>query len=217
MTPSTIHVACTSQVHTCSNISDSQINSVSESLTASANYLRKLVEGQRSTASNPKSDPQANTSVKGETTTVSVHADATYESVLKGFTLYDSKDVDTAAYLVKRQAYDEVRKRYPQKIDDLTRDQKVKALTELKRVGFRYYSIKVVAFVEIDGLTRMVSSKSHHRLERPAKDYLERILTDTFQGLLRGGDSSPQPWATQGGPWIKIQGPPSNQVPDLHE
>lgn len=217
MTPNIIHVACTSQVHTCSNISDSQINSVSESLTASANYLRKLVEGQRSTASSPKMDSQTNTCLKGETTTVSVHADATYESVLKGFTLYDSKDIDTEAYLVKRQAYDEVRKRYPQKIDNLTRDQKVKALTELKRVGFRYYSIRVVAFVEIDGMTRMVSSKSHHRLERPAKDYLERILTDTFQGILRKGESSPQPWVTQGGSWVNNQDPPTNQVPDLHE
>lgn len=183
MTTNTIHVMCTSQVHTCSNISDSQINSVSESLSASANYLRKLVEGKGNTSSVPKEEKKVDP-VQTEASTVSVHADAEYADVLKGFTTYDSKDIDTEAYSVKRQAYDTVRQKYPN-LDDLIRDEKIKAMKELRSVGFKYYSIQVIAFVVVDGMTRTVSSKSHHRLERPSKEYLESILRDTFKGTVR--------------------------------
>lgn len=184
MSTQTIHVVCTSQVHTCSNISESQINSVSESLSASANYLRKLVEGSRNTSSRSEEDKVKEEKVNTEASTVSVHADSSYDDVLKGFTTYDSKDIDTDAYSVKRQAYDAVRQKYPS-LDDLIRDDKVKAMKELRSVGFKYYSIQVIAFVNIDGMTKTVSSKSHHRLERPSKEYLESILRNTFKGTVR--------------------------------
>lgn len=187
MTTQKIHVMCTSQVHSCSNISDSQINSVSESLSASANYLRKLVEGKGNTSSNSKREEVKGEKVNTEASTVSVHADSSYSDVLKGFTTYDSKDIDTDTYSVKRQAYDSVRQKYPN-LDDLIRDEKIKAMKELRSVGFRYYSIQVIAFVEIDGMTKTVSSKSHHRLERPSKEYLESILKDTFKGTVRVED-----------------------------
>jgi len=187
MTTQTIHVMCTSQVHSCSKISDSQINSVSESLSASANYLRKLVEGKGNTSSSPKEEEVKEEKVNTEASTVSVHADSSYSDVLKGFTTYDSRDIDTDAYSVKRQAYDTVRQKYPN-LDDLIRDEKIKAMKELRSVGFKYYSIQVIAFVEIDGMTKTVSSKSHHRLERPSKDYLESILKDTFKGTVRVED-----------------------------
>jgi hypothetical protein len=156
---------------------------VSESLSASANYLRKLVEGNSNTLSTPKEKKEVDL-VKTEASTVSVHADATYADILKGFTTYDSKDVDTEAYSIKRQTYDIVRQKYPN-LDDLIRDEKIKAMKELRSVGFKYYSIQVIAFVEVDGMTKTVSSKSHHRLERPSKDYLESILCDTFKGTVR--------------------------------
>lgn len=187
MTTQKIHIMCTSQVHSCSNISDSQINSVSESLSASANYLRKLVEGNSNTSSSSKEEEVKVEKVATEASTVSVHADSSYSDVLKGFTTYDSKDIDTDAYSVKRQAYDSVRQKYPE-LDDLIRDEKIKAMKELRSVGFKYYSIQVIAFVEIDGLTKTVSSKSHHRLERPSKEYLESILKDTFKGTVRVED-----------------------------
>jgi hypothetical protein len=157
---------------------------VSESLSASANYLRKLVEGTGNTSSTSEKEKVNEEKVHTEASTVSVHADASYSDVLKGFTTYDSKDIDTDAYSVKRQAYDAVRQKYPN-LDDLIRDEKVQAMKELRSVGFRYYSIQVIAFVEIDGMTKTVSSKSHHRLERPSKDYLESILKDTFKGTIR--------------------------------
>jgi len=184
MTTKKIHIMCTSQVHSCSNISDSQINSVSESLSASANYLRKLVEGNSDTSSSSKEEEVKVEKAQTEASTVSVHADSSYSDVLKGFTTYDSRDIDTDAYSVKRQAYDTVRQKYP-KLDDLIRDEKIKAMKELRSVGFKYYSIQVIAFVEIDGMTKTVSSKSHHRLERPSKEYLESILRDTFKGTVR--------------------------------
>lgn len=187
MTTQTIHVMCTSQVHSCSNISDSQINSVSESLSASANYLKKLVEGKGNTSSSSKKEEVKEEKVHTEASTVSVHADSSYSDVLKGFTTYDSKNIDTEAYSVKRQAYDAVRQKYPD-LDDLIRDEKIQAMKELRSVGFKYYSIQVIAFVEIDGMTKTVSSKSHHRLERPSKDYLESILKDTFKGTIRVED-----------------------------
>lgn len=187
MTTQKIHIMCTSQVHSCSNISDSQINAVSESLSASANYLRKLVEGNSKTSSYSKEEEVKEEKVQTEASTVSVHADSSYSDVLKGFTTYDSRDIDTEAYSVKRQAYDAVRQKYPN-LDDLIRDEKIKAMKELRSVGFRYYSIQVIAFVEIDGMTKTVSSKSHHRLERPSKEYLEKILTDTFKGTVRVED-----------------------------
>lgn len=183
MTTPTIHMMCTSQVHTCSNISDSQINSVSESLSASANYLKKLVEGKSSTSSIPKREIKEEKDKK-ETSTVSIHADSSYGDVLIGLTTYDSKDIDTSAYSIKRQAYDAVRQKYPN-LDDLIRDEKIKAMKELRSVGFKYYSIQVIAFVQIDGMTKTVSSKSHHRLERPSKEYLESILKDIFKGEVR--------------------------------
>lgn len=192
MTTQTIHVICTSQVHSCGNISDSQINSVSESLSASANYLRKLVEGTGNTSSTLKKETKNEDKVRTETTTVSVHADSSYGDVLKGFTTYDSKDVNTDAYSVKRQAYDTVRQKYPN-LDDLLRDEKVQAMKELRSVGFKYYSIQVTAIVEIDGMTKTVSSKSHHRLERPSKDYLETILKDTFKGTVRVEEKTSEP------------------------
>lgn len=187
MTTQKIHIMCTSQVHSCSNISDSQINSVSESLSASANYLRKLVEGNSNTSSSSKKEEVKEEKVQTEASTVSVHADSSYSDVLKGFTTYDSKDIDTDAYSVKRQAYDAVRQKYPE-LDDLIRDEKIKAMKELRSVGFKYYSIQVIAFVETDGMTKTVSSKSHHRLERPSKEYLESILKDTFKGTVRVED-----------------------------
>jgi hypothetical protein len=178
-----LHIICTSQVHTCSNFSDKQIESVSQSLSASANYLRKLVEGDtKKSASEEANVPKE--AMQAEDTTVSVHADASYKDTLVGFTLFDSRDVDTASYSVKRQAYDNVRKKYPD-VDNLIRDEKVKALKELKSVGFRYYSITVTALIVKDGLTRKVHSKSHHRLEKPSKEYLEMILADTFNGRVR--------------------------------
>lgn len=187
MTTQTIHVMCTSQVHSCSNISDSQINAVSESLSASANYLRKLVEGTDNTSSSSKKEEVKKEEVYTEASTVSVHADSSYSDVLKGFTTYDSKNIDTDAYSVKRQAYDAVRQKYPD-LDNLIRDEKIQAMKELRSVGFKYYSIQVIAFVEIDGMTKTVSSKSHHRLERPSKEYLESILKDTFKGTVRVED-----------------------------
>lgn len=187
MTTQTIHVMCTSQVHSCSNISDSQITSVSESLSASANYLKKLVEGKGNSSSVSKKEEVKEDEVKTEASTVSVHADSSYSDVLKGFTTYDSKDIDTEAYSIKRQAYDTVRQKYPE-LDNLIRDDKIKAMKELRSVGFRYYSIQVIAFVEIDGMTKTVSSKSHHRLEKPSKDYLESILKNTFKGSIRVED-----------------------------
>jgi len=187
MTNQTIHVMCTSQVHSCSNISDSQINSVSESLSASANYLKKLVEGSSNSSSTPKKEKVKEDKADTEASTVSVHADSSYDDVLKGFTTYDSRNIDTDAYSIKRLAYDTVRQKYPD-LDDLIRDEKIKAMKELRSVGFRYYSIQVIAFVEIDGMTKTVSSKSHHRLERPSKEYLESILKDTFKGSIRVED-----------------------------
>jgi len=188
MTEPTIHVMCTSQVHSCSNISDSQINSVSESLSASANYLKKLVEGKGNTSSAPKKEEVKEEKVLNEASTVSVHADASYSDILTGFTTYDSKDVDTDSYSVKRQAYNTVRQKYPD-LDNLIRDEKIKAMKELRSVGFKYYSIQVIAFVIVDGMTKTVSSKSHHRLERPSKEYLESILKDTFKATVRVEDS----------------------------
>lgn len=187
-----IHIMCTCQVHSCSNITDSQINSVSESLTASANYFRKLVEGNRDTSSTPNKVVENEGKAKTEASTVSVHADSSYSDILKGFTNYDSKDVDSDAYSVKRQAYDVVRQKYPN-LDNLLRDDKILAMKELRSVGFKYYSIQVIAFVEIDGMTRTVSSKSHHRLERPSKEYLESILTNTFKGKVRVEDGTSNP------------------------
>lgn len=187
MATNNLHVMCTCQVHSCSNISESQINSVSESLSASANYLKKLVEGKGNTSSAPKVQ-KASDPVKTEASTVSVHADASYADILKGFTAYDAKDVDTDAYSVKRQAYDAVRQKYPN-LDDLIRDEKIKAMKELRSAGFRYYSIQVVAFAVVDGMTKTVSSKSHHRLERPSKEYLESILKDIFKGTIRPEES----------------------------
>jgi len=184
MTTQKIHVMCTSQVHTCSNISDSQINSVSESLSASANYLKKLVEGKGNTSSIPNNKEMKEGKDKKEISTISVHADSSYGDVLKGLTTYDSKDIDTDTYSIKRQAYDTVRQKYPN-LDDLIRDEKIKAMKELRSVGFKYYSIQVITFVQIDGMTQTVSSKSHHRLERPSKEYLESILKDIFNGEIR--------------------------------
>lgn len=188
MANSKLHIICTSQVHTCSNISDSQIESVSESLTASANYLRKLVEGKGDTSSvSPKEEQVKEDKARTEASTVTVHADASYADVFKGLNTYDSKDIDTSTYSVKRQAYNAVRQKYPD-LDNLIRDEKIKAMKELRSVGFRYYSIQVIAFVVIDGMTKTVSSKSHHRLERPSKEYLETILKDTFKGTIRVED-----------------------------
>lgn len=183
-----IHIMCTAQVHTCGNTTDKQIESVSESLSASANYLRKLVLGDTkesaSTKDKPKETSNPNGDKSGLKSTISSHADTSFREALKGFTEFDSKDVDTAAYSVKRQAYDAVRQNYPD-LDNLIRDEKVKALKEIRQVGFRYYTIQVTAFVEKDGLTRTVSSKSHHRLEMPSQEYLDNILTKTFGGILR--------------------------------
>ena len=184
MTTPKLHIMCTSQVHTCSNISDSQINSVSESLSASASYLKKLVEGKSDTSSIPNKKEMKEEKDKKEISTISVHADSSYGDILLGLTTYDSKDIDTNAYSIKRQAYDTVRQKYPD-LDDLIRDDKIKAMKELRSVGFKYYSIQVIAFVQIDGMTQTVSSKSHHRLERPSKEYLESILKDTFKGEVR--------------------------------
>jgi hypothetical protein len=160
---------------------------VSESLSASANYLKKLVEGTGNSSSSSKKEEVKEEKVQAEASTVSVHADSSYDDVLKGFTTYDSKDIDTDAYSVKRQAYDAVRQKYPD-LDDLIRDEKIKAMKELRSVGFKYYSIQVIAFVIVDGMTKTVSSKSHHRLERPSKEYLESILRDTFKGTVRVED-----------------------------
>lgn len=193
MATQTIHVMCTCQVHSCSKISDSQIDSVSESLSASANYLRKLVEGQSNTPSiKEQKIVEVKDDVKTEDSTISVHADSSYDNILKGFTIYDSKEVDTPDYKVKREHYDLVRQNYPN-LDNLIRDDKIKAMKELKSVGFRYYSIQVTAFVEIDGMTRPVKSKSHHRLKRPSKDYLKSILEDTFKGSIRKEDETSKP------------------------
>jgi hypothetical protein len=161
---------------------------VSESLSASANYLKKLVEGKGNTSSAPKKEEVKEEKVQNEASTVSVHADASYSDILTGFTTYDSKDVDTDSYSVKRQAYNTVRQKYPD-LDNLIRDEKIKAMKELRSVGFKYYSIQVIAFVIVDGMTKTVSSKSHHRLERPSKEYLESILKDTFKATVRVEDS----------------------------
>lgn len=184
--PNKIHLVCTAQVHTCGMTTDSQIKSVSESLSASANYLRKLVLGetQESTPIQNKEEVNPNGDKASLKSTISSHADTSFREALIGFTDFDSKDVDTASYSVKRQAYEEVRQNYPN-LDDLIRDEKVKALKEIRQVGFRYYTIQVTAFVEKDGLTRTVSSKSHHRLEAPSQEYLNNILTNVFKGVLR--------------------------------
>lgn len=186
-----LHIVCTSQVHTCGLTSDKQIDSVSDSLSASANYLRKLVLGDTKKPSTPEpssdSENGDNPSKNGPDSTVSVHADSTFRDTLIGFTEYDSRDVNTEAYKAKRQAYDEVRQMYPD-IDNLIRDEKVKALKSIRQVGFKYYSIQVTAFIKKDGLTRTVCSKSHHRLEMPSREYLEEILQKTFKGTLRPAD-----------------------------
>lgn len=186
--PNKIHIMCTAQVHTCGMTTDKQIESVSESLSASANYLRKLVLGDTKESTSTKDEPEKTVSPNGTKSglksTISSHADTSFREALIGFTEFDSKDVDTAAYSVKRQAYDSVRQNYPD-LDNLIRDEKVKALKEIRQVGFRYYTIQVTAFVEKDGLTRTVSSKSHHRLEMPSQEYLDNILTKTFGGILR--------------------------------
>lgn len=150
-----------------------------------------MVEGV-SDPSTSQVDKQKDVEESTEATTVSVHADSSYSDALVGFTEYDSKEVDTDAYSVKRQAYDNVRQRYPN-VDDLIRDEKVQALKELKAVGFRYYSIRVTAFVKKDGETKAVRSKTHHRLERPSKQYLQSILAGTFKGSIRAeGTEAPQ-------------------------
>jgi len=210
MTDKSIHVMCTCQVHSCSNISDSQITNVSESLSASANYLRKLVEGTGNTSSSPKAEPVKTEDAKNEASTVSVHADSSYCDVLKGFTTYDAKDIDTEAYSVKRQAYDAVRQKYPD-LDNLVRDDKVQAMKELRAVGFKYYSIQVIAFVVVDGMTKTVSSKSHHRLEKPSKEYLESILTDTFKGTVRVEDKKTSDTKAKGESPVK-EGPTPEKV-----
>lgn len=186
--PKLIHIVCTAQVHTCGMTSDKQIQSVSESLSASANYLRKLVLGDTQESTPVQNNSELTKLLSSDDhwpkSTISSHADTSFHDALVGFTEFDSREVDTAAYSVKRQAYDLVRQKYPN-LDDLIRDEKVKALKELRQVGFRYYTIQVTAFVEKDGLTRTVSSKSHHRLEIPSKEYLNDILVNVFKGVLR--------------------------------
>lgn len=200
----TIHIMCTQQVHTCGLTSDKQIESVSGSLSASANYLRKLVLGNTKKPPEPEvvevedqtevdqtkdpNDPKDPPPKKGPDSTVSVHADCSFSDALIGFTDFDSKDVDTDAYKAKRQAYEDVRQTYPD-VDNLIRDEKVKALKALKQVGFRYYTIQVTAFIKKDGLTRTVCSKSHHRLEMPSEEYLKDILQKTFNGIIRSNSS----------------------------
>lgn len=180
-----MHAICTCQVHTCSNFSDKQIESVSQSLSASANYLKKLVEGSsKPSKSNSTQKNNSTAAQPTEKSTVTVHADVSYGNALIGFTAYDSREIDTEAYTIKRRIYDSVAEKYPN-LDDLVRDEKVKALRELKSVGFKYYTIKVTLFYVKDGLTLTIDSKDHHRLERPSKEYLESLLTDTFKGKIR--------------------------------
>lgn len=187
-----LHITCTSQLHKCFSVSDEQIKSVSNSLSASANYLRKLVEGEKKSSANPESDEKKNKAKKTEHTTVTVHADASYKDILVGFTSYDAKEPDTPSYLSRRRIFDEVRSKYPN-LDDLLRDEKVQALKELKNASFDYYTIQVTAFVERDGLTKAVCSKSHHRLEKPNKEYLESILKTIFKGTIRPETSTSGP------------------------
>lgn len=198
-----IHIMCTQQVHTCGLTSDKQIESVSGSLSASANYLRKLVLGDTKKPPEIKEDQKPDDSQDGNSdnnnqkdsppktgpdSTVSVHADCSFGDALIGFTEFDSKDVDTDAYKAKRQAYENVRQIYPD-VDSLIRDEKVKALKALRQVGFKYYTIQVTAFIKKDGLTRTVCSRSHHRLEMPSEEYLKDILQKTFKGVIRSKGS----------------------------
>lgn len=192
-----IHVTCVSQKHTSSNVSEKQIASASIELSPSAAYLKKLVEGiskgeDENDDSGKAVQSDSNTSQNTESienSTVAVHADASYEDVLIGLSEYDSKDVDTHTYSAKREAYDNVRKRYPS-LDTLVREEKIKALKELKSVGFTYYTTKVKVFIKKDGLTYEISSKSHHSLEKPSIERLQFILQSTFNGTLRTQSST---------------------------
>lgn len=178
---SNIRIMVTSQVHVCGKTTEKQINSVSQSLSASANFLRKLVEGGTQKSVSVETTP-AEVS-KGTRSTISFHAETSFGNALIGFTQFDSGSIDTDTYKSKRQAYEVIRQKYPN-MDDLPRDEKVQALRELKSVGFRYHTIQVTAFVKKDGLTRTVSSKKHHRLESPPLEYLKSILTEQFKGSL---------------------------------
>jgi len=188
MTNSNYHIMCSCQLHTPGIVSEKQIESVSQSLSASANKLRKMVEGVKDNSNNPPEYKYT-----GEKSTFAVHGDASYADILAGLTRYDSSNVDTPDYKIKSDTYNEVAQKYPQgNFDKMLRDEKVQALKELSAVGFKYYSIRVTVFVEKDGLTQPVYSKAHHRLQKPSVDYLKEVLTTYFKAVIRP-DSDKEP------------------------
>lgn len=189
--PQELNIVVTAQCHNVANIEDNQIESVSNSLSASANYLRKLVEGESKTTEKGISPSQSvvpesltDSMETREKSTIAVKAIASYRDVLIGLTEFDKGNVDTPNYVIKKSTYESVLNKYPKKFEGMLRDEKVKALSELKAVGFKYYSIKVTVFLKKDGLTERIFSKAHHRLEKVGLDYLEHIATDTFKATL---------------------------------
>lgn len=184
---SKVHLVATVQTRAVGQTSDKSLNSLAQSLTPSAAAFKAAaIAAGYLKPDDPKDNPdQDSENANAEKSTIAVHGDAEAEDVIQGFCKFDSANADTEAYIAKRAAYDEVRGKYPSDLKNMLRDNKVKALKDINRVGFNYYAVKIEAFTEVEGGSKVIKSKTHHRMEKMSRASLQRILKDVFNAEIR--------------------------------
>lgn len=154
---------------------EDRLNSISQSLVASANALKKRLEALEQSSGNPNDSRDQNND-SGIRSTDTYHFEISPEKAIAALQAIDRVG-NTEAYNLHMSKLEQVRDSIGCDPKDLPLDQKVEAFKKLNQVGFMSYSYQVsIRVPQPNSSDVFIRSKKHHRMESLSENSAKAIL-----------------------------------------
>lgn len=154
---------------------EDRLNSISQSLVASANALKKRLEALEQSSGNPNDSRDQNND-NGIRSTDTYHFEISPEKAIAALQAIDRVG-NTEAYNLHMSKLEQVRDSIGCDPKDLPLDQKVEAFKKLNQVGFMSYSYQVsIRVPQPNSSDVFIRSKKHHRMESLSENSAKAIL-----------------------------------------
>jgi hypothetical protein len=173
--PNTLTGYISVQLENNGKTTEDRLNSISQSMVASANALRKQLEALEQSTGNPKDSGDQNND-NNVRSTDTYHFEIQPEKAIAALQAIDRVG-NTEAYNLHMSKLNQVRDSIGCDPKDLPLDRKVEAFKKLNLVGFMSYSYQVsIRVPQPNNSDVFIRSKKHHRMESLSEKSAKAIL-----------------------------------------
>lgn len=171
--PNTLTGYISVQLENNGKTTEDRLNSISQSMVASANALKKQLEALEQSTVDSSGQQQSDNSTRSTDT---YHFEIQPEKAIAALQAIDRVG-NTEAYELHMSKLNQVRDSIGCDPKDLPLDRKVEAFKKLNQVGFMSYSYQVSIRVPVPNSSDVfIRSKKHHRMESLSEKSAKAIL-----------------------------------------